>query len=275
MPDDRPTLPASRPRVPPGRTRLLLLAVAALVTVSACASTTSSTTASTASATTTAAAGTTPSGTGPVITSFQVIDDVTCSGSTVSVPVSWATRNAQTVKIEIDRQPLAAAPNQALSGVGSVSLPCDGQGHELVLVADGEGTQVAVARQVNTANATPPANAPAIGKFDVLDDVTCSGGTVEVPAAWLTTNAQAVNFSVDGQPLPAAAGFPTTGVGNIPVPCDGKPHKVTLTATGTGQVSLSRSVNTTTSSSGGGTTTPAPSSPTLLTGVTEAPPTTR
>ena len=80
----------------------------------------------------------------------------------------------------------------------------------------------------------------------MLDDVTCSGTTVEVSAAWVTQNAQAVNFSVDGQPLPAAAGFPVTGVGRIPVPCDGNAHKVTLTATGTGTpAALSRSVNTT------------------------------
>jgi hypothetical protein len=41
----------------------------------------------------------------------------------------------------------------------------------------------------------------------MLEDVTCPGGTAEVAAAWVTQNASAVNFSVDGQPLPAAAGF--------------------------------------------------------------------
>jgi len=71
-----------------------------------------------------------------------------------------------------------------------------------------------------------------------------------VAAAWVTQNASAVNFSVDGQPLPASAGFPTTGTGNIAVPCDGNDHKVTLTATGTGPVAASsRSVNTTVSTS--------------------------
>jgi hypothetical protein len=77
----------------------------------------------------------------------------------------------------------------------------------------------------------------------------------------VTQNAQAVSFSVDGQPLPAAAGFPTTGTGNIAVPCDGNDHKVTLTATGTGPAAASsRSVNTTVSTS--------PATPTALTAPT-------
>jgi hypothetical protein len=99
--------------------------------------------------------------------------------------------------------------------------------------------------------------APSITRFDLLDDVVCGGGTVAVSAAWVTQNATAVNFSVDGQPLPAAAGFPVTGVARIPVPCDGNAHKVTLTATGSGApASLSRSVNTSISSPD--TTVPAP-----------------
>src|SRR6185437_11761773 len=123
-----------------------------------------------------------------------------------------------------------------------------------------------LARHVNTSNAPPPPTAPSITRFDLLDDVTCSGATVEVSAAWVTQNSQAVNFSVDGQPLPAAAGFPVTGVGRIAVPCDGQSHKVTLTATGTGApAALSRSVNTTVA---------APSSPTTVPASVVAPATT-
>ena len=107
-----------------------------------------------------------------------------------------------------------------------------------------------MSRQVNTATSPPPVGAPLVTRFHMLEDVTCPGGTAEVAAAWVTQNASAVNFSVDGQPLPAAAGFPTTGTGNIAVPCDGNDHKVTLTATGTGPVAASsRSVNTTVSTS--------------------------
>lgn len=248
--------------------RRLLVAGAAVATLSACAPSVPATPAAstTAAATTTSTAA--PSANGPFITSFQIIDDVNCTGSPTDVPVSWSTRNAQTVKIEIDGQPLGSVPDQPLNGISKVSLPCDGREHAVVLVAQGEGQQVSVARQVNTSAAPPPATAPSITRFDVLDDVTCGGGTVDVPGAWVTQNAQAVNFSVDGQPLPAAAGFPTTGVGNIAVPCDGAAHKVTLTASGSGPAaSLSRSVNTSLSSGGGGTTT----TQTRLSGVTEIP----
>lgn len=189
-----------------------------------------------------------------MITSFEVIDDVTCSGGQASVPVSWSTRDARSVRFEVDNGPLSAS--YGLSGIATLPVPCDGRTHRVVLVAVGEGRQVAVSRQVNTSNSPPPAAAPAIRGFDVLDDVTCSGATVPVPVAWTTQNAQAVNFSVDGQPLPAAAGFPVSGADNILVPCDGNAHTITLTATGTGgpAASLSRSVNTTVS--GGGPTPP-------------------
>ena len=191
---------------------------------------------------------------GPVITSFTLIDDVTCSGAQASVPASWTTQNAQTVSFSVDGQPVSAGAGYPVSGVGKVPVPCDGREHLVLLVASGQGGQVSLARHVNTSNSPPPPTAPSITRFDLLDDVTCSGTTVEVSAAWVTQNTQAVNFSVDGQPLPAAAGFPVTGVGRIPVPCDGAAHKVTLTATGTGApAALSRSVNTTVA---------APSSPT-------------
>jgi hypothetical protein len=185
----------------------------------------------------------------PVITAFQVIDDVTCSGAQASVPTSWATRNAQTVSFQVDGEPVGAGAGYPVNGVGNTAVPCDGREHQVTLVAAGPGGQISAARQVNTSNSPPPVTAPSISRFDLLDDVTCSDATVEVSAAWVTQNAQAVNFSVDGQPLPAAAGFPVTGVGRIPVPCDGNAHKVTLTASGTGTpASLSRSVNTSTSS---------------------------
>ena len=159
------------------------------------------------------------------------------------MPVAWSTHDTQEVEFQVDRQRLNAS--YPLSGIGNIAVPCDGREHVIVLVAIGAGGRVSLARHVNTSNSPPPSNAPSITAFDLLDEVTCTGTTVEVAAGWATQNAQAVDFSVDGQPLPAAAGFPVTGAGNIPVPCDGNSHKVTLTATGTGTpASLSRSVNT-------------------------------
>jgi len=208
---------------------------------------------------------------GPVITSFTLIDDVTCSGAQASVPASWTTQGAQAVSFSVDGQPVSAGAGYPVSGVGKVPVPCDGREHLVLLVASAPGGQANLARQVNTSNSPPPPTAPSITRFDLLDDVTCSGTTVEVSAAWVTQNTQAVNFSVDGQPLPAAAGFPVTGVGRIPVPCDGAAHKVTLTATGTGSpAALSRSVNTTVAAPS----TPATAVPVPLTTTAPAPPTT-
>ncbi len=219
----------------------------------------STTTSAAATSTVTTTSTPTPTSNGPVITAFQIIDDVTCSGAQASVPVSWATRNAQTVEFQVDRQPVGAGAGYGVAGLGNVPVPCDGKSHAVVLTASGSGVQVSAARQVNTTNSAPPSTAPVVRQFDILDDVTCSTSTVDAPAAWLTQNAQAVNFSVDGQPLPAAAGFPVSGVGNIAVPCDGRSHIVTLTATGSGaSASLSRAVNTVASSSGTTTTTTAP-----------------
>ena len=223
--------------------------------------TTSAAAASTVTTTTTSTP--TPTSNGPVITAFQIIDDVTCSGAQASVPVSWATRNAQTVEFQADGQPVGAGAGYPVAGIGNVPVPCDGKSHTIVLAAFGSGVQVSAARQVNTSNSTPPPTAPVVRQFDILDDITCSTSTVEAPAVWLTQNAQAVNFSVDGQPLPAAAGFAVSGVGNIAVPCDGRSHTVTLTATGAGaSASLSRAVNTTTSSGGTTATTTTATAPT-------------
>jgi hypothetical protein len=231
-----------------------MLGVAGALLLAGCAPAAPSGTTPTAAPTTvtvTASPTTSPAGNAPVITSFSVIPDVTCSGTTSSVPTAWSTRNAQTVGFEVDGAPVTAGAGYPLSGTGNVAVPCDGKEHEVALVAGGAGGRASVSRQVNTTNSPPPAGAPLVTRFHMLEDVTCPGGsTAEVAAAWVTQNASAVNFSVDGQPLPAAAGFPTTGTGNIAVPCDGNDHKVTLTATGTGPVaSSSRSVNTTVSTS--------------------------
>ena len=223
---------------------LFLAGVTILTLLSACAQPPPPAPANPAAATsTTGTPPPAPSSGGPIITAFHVIDDISCSGAQASVPVAWSTHDTQEVEFQVDRQRLNAS--YPLSGIGNIAVPCDGREHVIVLVAIGAGGRVSLARHVNTSNSPPPSNAPSITAFDLLDEVTCTGTTVEVAAGWATQNAQAVDFSVDGQPLPAAAGFPVTGAGNIPVPCDGNSHKVTLTATGTGTpASLSRSVNT-------------------------------
>jgi hypothetical protein len=81
-----------------------------------------------------------------------------------------------------------------------------------------------------------PSPGPRYVSFQVVSAVTCSrGSTVPVPAIWHFVGAQAVSFSVDGQPLSAAAGYPPSGTGNVPVPCDGGRHEIWLFAYGSGQ----------------------------------------
>lgn len=185
---------------------------------------------------------------GPVVTAFHVISEIDCTGPTASVPAAWATRGVSTVAFEVDGRPLPAAAGYATTGTGDLTVPCDGREHEVTLVATGEGTTVRRSQHVNTRSTAPPPGGPTVTAFQVLGDVSCPGGEqFPVAAAWATQNATTVSFSVDGQPLPAAAGYPTTGTGRIPVPCDGRAHKVTLTAANAANATsaLSRSVNTT------------------------------
>jgi hypothetical protein len=81
-----------------------------------------------------------------------------------------------------------------------------------------------------------PAPGPRFVSFQVVSAVTCTrGSSVPVPAIWHFVGAQAISFSVDGQPLSAAAGYPPSGTGNVPVPCDGGRHEIWLFAYGPGQ----------------------------------------
>jgi hypothetical protein len=86
-----------------------------------------------------------------------------------------------------------------------------------------------------------------IDSFTVEESATCNGDNGTVKAEWTTTGAESVEFSVDGQPVPADAGQPLSGSGDVPVPCDGSSHEVTLTASGSGGTSTSDSKQVSTS----------------------------
>lgn len=79
-------------------------------------------------------------------------------------------------------------------------------------------------------NTEPSGGSPSIDSFELEDSVSCSGDTADVKAEWSTSNADGVDFAVDGEPVPANAGEPASGSGNVPVPCDGEEHEVTITA---------------------------------------------
>jgi hypothetical protein len=86
-----------------------------------------------------------------------------------------------------------------------------------------------------------------IDSFSVDDSATCDGANGTVKAEWKTTGAETVDFSVDGEPVPADAGQPTSGSGDIPVPCDGSSHEVEIIATASGGDSTSDSKEVSTS----------------------------
>jgi len=86
-----------------------------------------------------------------------------------------------------------------------------------------------------------------IDSFSVSESATCNGDNGTVTAEWKTTGAESVDFSVDGDAVPADAGQPLSGSGDVPVPCDGSSHEVTLTATGADGSSTSDSKQVSTS----------------------------
>lgn len=169
----------------------------------------------------------------PVVRTLSAPSAVTCSGASTDVKLTWTTANATSVEITVDGQPLPADAGQPVNGSSQVPVPCDGKLHSLGLIAYGEGTTAAsyvVKVQTNSAEPTTPS----ITSFTVPAEVACASGQTEVPATWTTKNADGVEFSVDGQPLSAAAGFPASGSGNVPVPCDNTSHAIALSTSGGG-----------------------------------------
>lgn len=158
---------------------------------------------------------------------------VTCSGATTDVKLTWTTANATSVEITVNGRPLPADAGQPVNGSSQVPVPCDGKVHGLGLIAYGEGTSAAsYVVKVQTDTAAP--TTPSITSFTVRAEVACTSGQTDVPATWTTKNADGVSFAVDGRPLPAAAGFPASGSGNVPVPCDNASHTIALSTSGGG-----------------------------------------
>lgn len=197
-------------------------------------------------------AATTPAGSSapdPTITSFHVISEIDCPGGTANVPAAWITKGATAVSFDVDAVVVPGGPGFPVSGTASLPVSCDGKAHAVTLTASAGGVSVKRTVHVNTTLPTPPPpGAPTITAFQILESVTCTAGQpLTVAAAWASQDATTVSFAVDGQPLPAAAGYPVTGAGQIPVPCDGEDHAVTLTvANAAAQTdALTRTVNTT------------------------------
>lgn len=183
----------------------------------------------------------------PVVLTLTAPASTECTNAGAAVPVEWTTRNATSVELSVDGEPLSADAGEPVDGGTTVPLACDGEAHRVAVTAYGAGSSAATyAVQVATVP-EQPAGRPAIARFSVPAEVRCTGGQASVPASWATSGAAGVSFSVDGQPVSAGAGYPVSGTGNVPVPCDTQEHTIVLTAgsaSGKARARHSATVNT-------------------------------
>lgn len=175
----------------------------------------------------------------PIVRTMSAPPSVRCASGDTAVQVSWTTANTREVQLGVDGSPVGA--DEPADGRAEVPLPCDGETHRVEITAYGVGSSAA-SHAVNVATVVDrPADHPTIESFSMPAEVACTGAQAAVPVAWTTSNAAGVSFAVDGQPVPAGAGYPASGRGNVPVPCDNSDHTVTLTAGGGGGTSAEHS----------------------------------
>ncbi len=178
----------------------------------------------------------------PIIRTMSAPSAVTCSGDTTDVKLTSTTDNATSVEITVDNQRLPADAGLPVDGSSEVPVPCDGKVHDIGLIAYGQGSSAA-SYVVKVKTATSEPTAPAITAFSVPAEVSCTAGqSTPVGVTWTTENTEGVSFEVDGQPLSAAAGYPASGSGNVPVPCNNREHTITISTSG-GGTTVSRSLN--------------------------------
>ncbi len=175
----------------------------------------------------------------PVITSFSVAGTVHCEGSEAEVEVAWESTGATSAEVTLDGG--VAAKDQSASGTTTVPVPCSQGTQKIGLVVTAEdGKQASVVHSIRTIP-SGGGTKPVIDSF-TLTAPGCEGDTVKVKATYATTNAQTVAFEIDGQDPGMQAGLSTSGTANVPdVPCDGKPHQITLVATSSSDKSVQQS----------------------------------
>lgn len=174
----------------------------------------------------------------PIVRTVSAPPSVRCASGETAVRVRWTTENARAVQLGVDGRPLTAASDEPVDASAEVPLPCDGDSHRVEVTAYGVGTSAA-SFAVNVATVVDrPADHPSIDAFAMPAEVACTGAQAAVPVTWTTSNAEGVSFAVDGQSVPAGAGYPASGRGSVAVPCDNADHTVTLTAGGAGGTSV-------------------------------------
>jgi hypothetical protein len=88
------------------------------------------------SPTTTRAGGDTSVGAAAEILRIEAPSEIDCTGATVDVEISYATRNLDAVAFAVDGASVTGPPAPA-SGVHTVPVPCDGRVHTVMLIGTG------------------------------------------------------------------------------------------------------------------------------------------
>lgn len=215
------------------RKLLILLAVVPTLLAAACGDSTSSSTTTTAATTSSTASG--AGGGAPSIEEFEIAGDVKCtSGQETTVKAKWTTKNATKTRLEVDGKFLKE--DGPPTGDHEVPLACDDKSHRVVLEAlDAEGKNASAAHSVKTEpGGGSGGTKPVIDEFSVSVKG-CSPQIAEVLATWKTEHADKIAFAVDGKEQAGLSGQPAHGTVVVPdIPCDGKTHSVTITASGSG-----------------------------------------
>ncbi len=68
---------------------------------------------------------------------FDAPGDVSCTGDTANITVTYTTVDLTAVAFVVDNGPVAGAPAPPTSGEYSIALPCDGNVHSIQLVGSG------------------------------------------------------------------------------------------------------------------------------------------
>ncbi len=182
----------------------------------------------------------------PVIEAFTVAAGQ-CEGSTLAVSAQYRTTGATTVGLEADGQAPGAQAGLDTSGSADVpDVPCDGQSHQITLLATNTDGQSVQATQY-----VKGAAVPVITQFSVASSVHCQGSDVDVKVVWESTGAKSAEVTLDGGV--AAKEQAASGSATVSVPCRNGTQKIGLVVTAPDGKQASVVHSLTTVPSGGGT----------------------
>jgi hypothetical protein len=85
-----------------------------------------------------------------LVVRFDAPGDVSCTGDTTTITVTYATVDLTAVGFVVDNHPVVGATAPPTSGDYSIALPCDGNVHTLQLVGSGPSGPAFASKAVAT-----------------------------------------------------------------------------------------------------------------------------